>query len=307
MKSFEYNNVQNIVVNDFFSIIYRIQLDDNERACGCLWKSKDHKGKKLEKERIKQFSIWYEEVDSARQREFAQRRLDRQYLREKKQRRVKCFRRLFIPTVICWLFGFCMILASTVKGLGEGTIFWTMRDRFHVIGPVTLGIGLILLMVTEGLISNHQIKIKRLESLLATPEEEIDINDQQTYPNQTTVNAGQRTSKAFSGQLPRLHQEDETDKLFSEKVPFIPDDPGPCVKQKSNSVKQIKQKLNTIESTVQKTNVDLNTQSNNGDELPIGATPGSFESEQALNKPILQGENEKVMSLTSLPPWEYHC
>lgn len=198
-----------------------------------------------------------------------------------------------------------MILASTVQSLGEGTIFWTMRDKFHVIGPVTLGIGLVLLMVTEGLISNHQMKIKRLESLLAIPEVEIDINNQQTYPNQTTVNAGQRTSKAFSGQLPRLHQEDETDKLSSEREPFIPDDPGPCVK--SNSVKQIKQKIKTIESIVEKTNMDLNTQSNNGDELPIGATPRSFESEQALNKPILQDESEKLMSLTSLPPWEYHC
>ena len=198
-----------------------------------------------------------------------------------------------------------MILGSTVRGLGEGTIFWNMKDKFHVIGPVTLGIGLILLMVTEGLISNHQVTIKRLESLLATPEVEIDINDQHTYPKQTTVNAGQRTSKVFSGQLPRLHHEDETDKLSSEKVPFIPGDLEPAVKQKSYSVKQIKQKIKTAESTVQKTKMDLTTQSNNGDELPIEATARSFESEQALNKPILQGESEKVMSLTSLPPWEY--
>jgi hypothetical protein len=198
-----------------------------------------------------------------------------------------------------------MILGSTVRGLGEGTIFWNMKDKFHVIGPVTLGIGLILLMVTEGLISNHQVTIKRLESLLATPEVEIDINDQHTHPKQTTVNAGQRTSKVFSGQLPRLHHEDETDKLSSEKVPFIPDDLEPAVKQKSYSVKQIKQKIKTAESTVQKTKMDLTTQSNNGDELPIEATARSFESEQALNKPILQGESEKVMSLTSLPPWEY--
>lgn len=290
----------------FSSIIYRLQFDDNERACGCLWKSRYHKGKKFEKERIKQFSIWYEEVDSARQREFAQRRFDRQYLREEQQRRVRCFRRLFIPTGICWLFGFCMILASTVKSLGEGTIFWTMRDKFHVIGPVTLGIGLVLLMVTEGLISNHQIKVKRLESLLVTSEVEIDINDQHTYPNKITVNAGQRTTKAFSGQLLHVHQEDETYKLSSEKEPFIPDDPGPCVKQKSNSVKQIKQEIKTTDSTIQKTNIDLNTQSNNGDELPIEATARrSFESEQASNKHIRRGE--KVTSLTSLPPWEYHC
>jgi hypothetical protein len=56
--------------------------------------------------------------------------------------------------------------------------------------------------------------IEKLESLLATPEVEIDINDQQTYPKQTTVNAGERTSTAFSGQLPRLHLVDSAVFIF---------------------------------------------------------------------------------------------
>lgn len=146
----------------------------------------------------------------ARQKVFAKRRFDREFKREIKRRRVRCIRKLFIPTALCWIVGFGITLASTVRSLGEGTVFWNYREDFQIAGPCLLGAGLIMLMLTEGLISNQQIKIKQLEA--RDYEITIDVAREQI---------GQHTLQTIANKLPALQKPRGSVDKATETEPFF--------------------------------------------------------------------------------------
>ncbi|CAC5419481.1 unnamed protein product [Mytilus coruscus] len=247
-----------------------------DETCGCLGKSKSSK-KKAERQRIKQFSIWFEEKDSARQKTYAQRRFDREAIREKRKKRVRCFRKLLIPTAICWLVGFVLIMGSTVRSLGEGTIFWNIRDKLHIIGPVVLGTGLVLLMITEGCISNHQTKIRKLESIILTPEVNIVVNGKGNIPVKNVKNPGQKTLKTISGKLPQLQKVKKADKS-TETTPFLfIEDEEQAVRPKTYSFSQ---NMESTKTRVHVTTVKHPSEIYNEDyKLPLATTANLIESE----------------------------
>lgn len=122
--------------------------------------------------------------------------------------------------------GFGITLASTVRSLGEGTVFWNYREDFIIAGPSILGAGLVLLMITEGLISDQQIKIKKLET--RDREFSIEVNGSGNTEKKTGKQ-GQETLKTISRKLPLLHpprrsvdKETETDSfLFMESEQIV--------------------------------------------------------------------------------------
>ncbi|XP_076073316.1 uncharacterized protein LOC143044938 [Mytilus galloprovincialis] len=249
-----------------------------DESCGCLGKSKNSKKKSSERQRIKQFSIWFEEKDAARQKTYAQRRFDREAKREKRKERVRCLRKLLIPTAFCWLVGFVLIMGSTVQSLGEGTIFWNLRDKFHIIGPVVLGTGLVLLLITEGCISNHQMKIRKLESIIMTPEVNIVVNGNENTAVNNVKNPGQKTLNSISGKLPKLQKVKRADKS-TETTPFLLEDEEQAVIPKTYAFSQ------NIESTRQTVHIPVlkhPSEINNEDyKLPLATTAHLLESEKS--------------------------
>ncbi|CAC5419483.1 unnamed protein product [Mytilus coruscus] len=150
-----------------------------------LWKSKRSKRRNTV-ERLNQFRLWTKEKDNAQQQKFSKLRVERERTRKKKRKQTGWFRWLYLPTAVCWLLGIYITVTSTVQSLGEGTLFWTMRETFRIIGPVILGIGLVLLMVTEGLIGIHEFETNRMKSDFMKTVVNIDTNNDEKKLLQTT-------------------------------------------------------------------------------------------------------------------------
>ena len=124
----------------------------NEQACGCLpnLQKPAKKGKrKILKERIRQFSIWYFENEDQKEVQHVKRRLERKK-RGKTIRQVKeirCLRWLYFLDGTVWTVGVMFTLCSTVGTLGEHTPFYKHKEMYRVIGPLTVFFAMVLLIV----------------------------------------------------------------------------------------------------------------------------------------------------------------
>ncbi|XP_063447517.1 uncharacterized protein LOC134727062 [Mytilus trossulus] len=141
-----------------------------------LWKSK-RLNRRNTVVRLNQFRLWTKEKDDAQQQKFSKLRVERERIRKQNRKQTKRFRWLYLPTALCWLLGFYITVTSTVQSIGGGTLFWTMRETCRVIGPVILCIGLILLLITEGLISSQEFEINRTKPYFMETVVNIDMNN----------------------------------------------------------------------------------------------------------------------------------
>lgn len=101
--------------------------------------------------------------DVEREQEFKRRRDQRgkRRLAIKQDVRLLYYKRVYLLAGGALIAGAIMTLGSVVKGLGEGSIFWTHREIFTICGPTFLGLGTILLMTATGLVFERQAKVKR--------------------------------------------------------------------------------------------------------------------------------------------------
>ncbi|KAK6170866.1 hypothetical protein SNE40_019160 [Patella caerulea] len=112
--------------------------------------------------RIQEFELWRKDGDFFKEGEYAKRRNQR---RERvnvieSDRRLKRWKKLYIPAVLGMMTGSFLTLASTVHGLGKNTIFWTSKEVFHVIGPVFLVTGLFFLMIAAAFSHREEEKLR---------------------------------------------------------------------------------------------------------------------------------------------------
>ena len=125
------------------------------RKSGCF----GFKGEKALRDRIKQFSIWYNEKEEYQTKEYNKRRSDKQKRRGllTKETFVKRLRWLYTLTVVVWIVGIIMTFCSTVKSIGKETTFYDHRVTYRIVGPLVLAAGVLLLFLTEGLKMNFKL------------------------------------------------------------------------------------------------------------------------------------------------------
>lgn len=129
---------------------------NDERTCGCLFQ-KDLKIAR-EKERIKQFSIWFAEVDKFKQEEYIKRRRKWRQVRVHRNRKMWKFRTLLIPASILLVTGAFLIIASNVQFLGLGDWFFVNREQLTAVGGVSTGLSVVVFMIEQGLLSHYENK-----------------------------------------------------------------------------------------------------------------------------------------------------
>ncbi|XP_060066627.1 uncharacterized protein LOC132546917 [Ylistrum balloti] len=103
----------------------------------------------------------HEEV--AQEKEFKRRRdsRERRKVAVKTDRRLVKYKRIYVLSSLALVSGSIMTFGSVVKGLGEGSVLWTHRSVFIICGPVTLGLGVLLLFLATGLVVERQEKLKK--------------------------------------------------------------------------------------------------------------------------------------------------
>ncbi|XP_069140757.1 uncharacterized protein [Argopecten irradians] len=151
------------------------QFRSGKSLFSLLMKKKDGPKKsnpvKMQRERVRQFSIWFEEREQAKDREYIRRRRKREANREEVARATGRLKLLYLPTSILLFTGLTILFLSVFPGIGSDTVFWKKRTIFHVIGPSIVGIGVLMLMVTEAILSRrkaHLVRLRRIENLECT-------------------------------------------------------------------------------------------------------------------------------------------
>ncbi|KAK3091440.1 hypothetical protein FSP39_019876 [Pinctada imbricata] len=112
----------------------------------------------MERERIKQFSIWFQETDTARQKEYVKRRKKRNQAESKRFSNIKAWKFLLVPAGLCLVCGTAMLFAANFNKINPYTIFETKKTLFNIIGGISVGFGVFLVLVVEGCIQhvNHR-------------------------------------------------------------------------------------------------------------------------------------------------------
>ncbi|XP_033744186.1 uncharacterized protein LOC117330073 [Pecten maximus] len=112
---------------------------------------------------VERFRQMQQHEEVAKEKEFKRRRDSRQRrnIAIKTDNRLVQYKRIYILSSFALISGSIMTFGSVVKGLGEGSILWTYRSSFLICGPVTLGLGVILLLLATGLVYEREAKIKR--------------------------------------------------------------------------------------------------------------------------------------------------
>ena len=75
--------------------------------------------------------------------------------------RLKHVRLLFVPAAFVFFSGIIMLFGATLRNLSEGSVFWTHKQYFIIIGPVLIVIGLLVFFVAEGLQHYTMEKLKK--------------------------------------------------------------------------------------------------------------------------------------------------
>ncbi|ESO84087.1 hypothetical protein LOTGIDRAFT_155410 [Lottia gigantea] len=112
--------------------------------------------------RIQEFELWRKDGDFFRDGEYAKRRAKRRERVSSLEgdRRLKRWKKLYIPAVLGMMTGSFLTLASTVHGLGKNTIFWSSKEIFHVLGPVFLCSGLVFLVLAAACSHQEEEKLR---------------------------------------------------------------------------------------------------------------------------------------------------
>ncbi|XP_062603540.1 uncharacterized protein LOC134265333 [Saccostrea cucullata] len=166
-----------------------------DRLCSCFYQKNLKVAK--EKERIKQFSIWFAEVDKYKQEEYIKRRrkwrLERQY-RARKFWKIRC---LLIPVMLFLCAGSFLLLACHLPFLELGDWFKEKKSEWTVIGSVCVGIAFVLFMFEQGLLSHYgnKTQLKRFAQF-----DQVKTN-KSVLPNSTY---GKSTDEVLPKSIPNL-------------------------------------------------------------------------------------------------------
>ncbi|KAK3089626.1 hypothetical protein FSP39_005171 [Pinctada imbricata] len=114
------------------------------------------------KDSIKKFQEESNPEDYLKDREYKKRRdtkRRKKFLIQRDQL-IRIYRSLYLPTAICITVGCVVTLLSTLRGIGEKTFIWNYRYVFHYVGPIALALGVIVLLVLEGLHGSRKKVVK---------------------------------------------------------------------------------------------------------------------------------------------------
>ncbi|XP_041362274.1 uncharacterized protein LOC121378263 [Gigantopelta aegis] len=119
--------------------------------------------------RIQEFELWRDEKGVIKNIEYAQRRSSRRskFKELNRDRRLRCWKRLYVPSLFGILMGSVVLLCSSVYSMGHNTLFWDHKNTFYIVGSVMLFAGVILLLIAAGLTYKRE---QVLRSQLGLPE-----------------------------------------------------------------------------------------------------------------------------------------
>ena len=182
-----------------------IERQESTRSnCSSLKSSTSQLKKKIEELCLqKQPDEWQkeQEYDFRRNR---RKLLEKQIKQELSKSRLKQARYLFIPAGLGIFCGTVMLFGSTIRSVGEGSVFWIHRSYFSIIGPSVLVIGLIFFFLAEGL-QNHLTTKLRQRGIFELKQE--------IHPDFLITN--KQRSRTVSA--PDLDQNSENTKFLSTK------------------------------------------------------------------------------------------
>ncbi|CAG2246511.1 unnamed protein product [Mytilus edulis] len=121
------------------------------------------------------------------------------------------------------------------------------------------------------------MKIRKLESIILTPEVNIVVNGNENTPVNNVKNPGQKTLNTISGKLPKLQKVKSADKS-TETTPFLLEDEEQAVIPKTYAFSQnIESTRPTVHIPVLKHPSEIN---NEDYKLPLATTAHLLESEK---------------------------
>ncbi|XP_052778367.1 uncharacterized protein LOC128215800 [Mya arenaria] len=114
-----------------------------------------------------------------KEQEYSVRRKRRKAIQKKMmaKQKLQLVRKFNVVTLLVVLLGVAITFGACVKGLGGGTVLYTYRQYFYIIGPVLTVIGIVFMLVIMATESNILKKMKD------EGEFEIDMNRSLVHPD----------------------------------------------------------------------------------------------------------------------------
>ena len=220
----------------------------DERTCSCFFQ-KDIKTAR-EKERIKQFSIWYAEVDKFKQEEYIKRRRKRRHARQHRARRLWKYRTLLIPAMLLMIAGSFLLVAANVPFLGLGDWFQENRRKLTVLGGFGVGLGVLVFMIEQGLLSHYAnarglklfVQFGNIPSQNPIPQSETGDSRTDFVQNEVPYKPSVLHKERESARARSLHAADSLDTACSEDTAEALNDSDPLLPRSDSARSKPKQR-----------------------------------------------------------------
>ena len=122
--------------------------------------------KKIEEHKLKNDTEEWQ-----KQQEYNSRRKRRKELRKilQSKARLNHVKKLFILSILAICLGVIITFGATIRTVSDGSLFWTHKEKFKIIGPVVIVAGIAMLLVAVGLENSVTTDIKASGDLDVTP------------------------------------------------------------------------------------------------------------------------------------------
>lgn len=115
----------------------------------------------LLKKKIEQHAFQTNTAEWQKEQDYKIIRERRKKLRRQINAKLKLVKRLFILSVLGIILGVIVLFGSTIRTLGDGSIFWTHKTYFKYVGVFLIVAGVILLLSAVGMESHSLDKLKQ--------------------------------------------------------------------------------------------------------------------------------------------------
>ncbi|XP_061195256.1 uncharacterized protein LOC133203494 [Saccostrea echinata] len=219
-----------------------------DRLCSCFIQKNLKVAK--EKERIKQFSIWFAEVDKFKQEEYIKRRRKWRKERQHRARQFWKIRTLLIPMTLLLCAGSFLLLACHLEFLDLGDWFREKKSELTIVGSVSVGIAFLIFMFEQGLLSHYgeKTQLKRF-TRFEKVKSDISVLPKTTIGKSTD----EILPKSISNLPPTFAKQEKPssnfDSIDSEETPEGLDEEGPLLSKFQSQSKKRPPTMSEIAQT----------------------------------------------------------
>lgn len=121
----------------------------------------------------------------------------------KSQAKLKRVRKLYVISILAICLGIVATFGATIRTVSDGTVFWTYKEQFKIIGPIVTVVGVTVLLVAVGLESCVRDEIKASGELEVHPFIHPDFN---SYKPCLSRESSCSSSAAHTSRLEQLNR-----------------------------------------------------------------------------------------------------